>query len=182
MSETYHLRLKLLDIARRDRNKVEESKNRAKWIEKLWEATSAPEFYHKGNKAYPSGDPPYCAAGVAYCLREWLKDSAVLAALNLTPDAAEKWRCKSPAAFDWINWATKKGLAVLPRHCILHAADIVVYEHSHIEIVTDDDNTSDGQLTAIGYNTNAAGSRDGEGCFEKPRSRNRVKAFIRLLN
>ena len=34
---------------------------------------------------------------------------------------------------------------------------------------------------AIGYNTNASGSRDGEGCFEKPRSRAAVKCFIRIL-
>lgn len=181
MGETYNLRTRLLNIARRDSNKIEESRNRAPWIEKLWKATSSSEFYQKGNKAYPNGDPPYCAAGISYCLREWLKDNEVLSVLNLTVDSSEQWRCKSPVAFDWINWAKSKGLSVLPKNSILHAADIVIYEHSHIEFVSDDDNTTGGPFIAIGYNTNASGSRDGEGCFEKPRSREKVKAFIRIL-
>lgn len=174
MSETYKLRTQFLAIARKDVGQVEVTKNRAAWIAKLWPATSYPEGYtHR---------EPYCAAGVAYVLREWLKIPAVRAALGLaSPDAAEKWRCKSAAAFEWINWAANKHLTVLPRDCILHAGDLAVYSFSHIEIVSDDDHTTTGPFTAIGYNTNAAGSRDGEGCFEKPRARSGVKKFIRIM-
>lgn len=173
MSETVHLRQRLVDIARRDLNKVEESKNHAPWIEKLWPATSYPEGY----KAHE----PYCAAGVAYCVKTWLQDIAIQRALGMTFDQALNWRCQSAAAFGWLDWAKEKRVEILPRKCILHTADLVVYNHSHIEIVTNDDNTIDGPFVAIGYNTNASGARDGEGCFEKPRKRDGVKAFIRLL-
>lgn len=174
MSETYQLRFQLIEIARRDRGKVEESRNHAEWIKKLWPATNYPEGY--------ANREPYCAAGVAYCVREWLRIEAVRKALGLADiEHAEKWRCKSAAAFGWLEWAGAHGVQVLNRNAILHAGDLAVYEHSHIEIVTDDDNTTTGPFLAIGYNTNASGSRDGEGCFEKPRSRGAVKRFIRLL-
>ena len=173
MSETYHLRQRMIDIARRDVGKVEHTKNQAEWIKWLWPATSYPEGYAQR--------APYCAAGLCYVLREWLKDNEVLHALNLTAEQAEKWRCKSAAAFDWIDWARGKQLQVINSHAILHAGDIVVYSYSHIELVTDDDNTHEGPFVAVGYNTNSSGSRDGEGCFEKPRSRAAVKCFIRIL-
>ena len=170
---TYPLRKKLIDIARRDVGKTEQSKNRAPWIAKLWPATSYPEGYNNRE--------PYCAAGLAYCLREWILLPDVLAALKMTVSGAQKWRCKSARAFDWEDWAREKGLQILPKNCILKASDIVIYSYSHIELVSDDDGTDRGPFTAIGYNTNAAGSRDGEGCYEKPRNRSKVKCFIRLL-
>ena len=173
MSETYHLRQRMIDIARRDVGKVEVTKNRAPWIKWLWPATSYPKGYDNRE--------PYCAAGLCYVLREWLKDKDVRAALDLNTEAAEKWRCKSAVAFDWIDWAVNKKLRVLDARTVLHAADLVVYDYSHIEMVTDDDGTTGGPFVAIGYNTNAAGSRDGEGCFEKPRLRARVKKFIRIM-
>lgn len=173
MSETYHIRQRLLGIARRDSGRVEITKNRAPWIEKYWPATSYPEGYKNRE--------PYCAAAISYWVKEWLDDPDVLKAFGFTPDQAEKWRCKSAAAFEWINWAASKKLSVLPKNCILHAGDLVVYSYSHIEIVTDDDNTTDGPFVAIGANTNASASRDGEGCYEKPRNRRDVKKFIRLL-
>lgn len=173
MSETYHLRQRLLDIARRDSGRTEETKNRAPWIEKLWPATSYPEGY--------KAREPYCAAGVAYCVAAWLRDPEVQQALGKTADQCEKWRCRSAAAFGWLEWAKDHHIEVLPAKCILHAGDLVVYSYSHIEIVTNDDNTINGPFVAIGYNTNASGSRDGEGCFEKPRTREKVKAFIRIL-
>jgi len=182
MSETYQLRKKLIDIARRDRGLAEVTKNRAPWIEKLWPTTSSPEFYHKGNRDYPNGDPPYCAAGVCYCVHEWLMNEDVRRAFGFAAfKQADKWRCKSAGAFEWINWAREHSLQVLNPHAILHMGDLVVYSHSHIEIVVDDDGTTEGSFIAIGYNTNASGARDGEGCFEKPRQRAGVKAFIRML-
>ncbi len=173
MSETYHIRKKILDIARRDRGKVEITKNHAPWIEKYWPATTYEDGYKDRG--------PYCAAAVAYWVREWLSEEEVRRAFGFTAEQAEKWRCKSALAFDWINWASLRRLTLLPKNCILHAGDLVVYSYSHIEIVTDDDNTTDGPFVAIGANTNASASRDGEGCFEKPRSRAGVKSFIRLL-
>jgi len=170
---TYEIRTKLVEIARLDRDKVEVTKNTAPWIAKLWPATS-----------YPTGmanREPYCAAGVAYCLREWLKLPDVLAALQMTPEQSEKWRCKSAAVREWVKWAKTKKLRILPANCILKRGDIAIYSYSHIEIVTDDDNTTKGPFVAIGFNTNASASRDGEGCFEKPRTRTKIECFIRIL-
>lgn len=180
MSTTYPLRMKLVNLARADVGKTEVTKNRAPWIEKLWPSTSFPEGYDLKEPTY-KGRAPYCAAGVSYNVREWVHIPEVAAALGMTVAQAEKWRCKSAAAFEWEKWAKAKKLTVLPKSCILHAGDIVIYNKSHIEIVADDDGTNDGAFVAIGYNTSPAGSRDGEGCYEKPRSRGDVKCFIRIL-
>lgn len=174
MSESYKLRQQLIEIARLDKNKVEQSKNHAPWIEKFWPATNYAEGY--------KDRAPYCAAALAYCVRVWLSDIHVRAALGLqSSEEAEHWRCKSAAAFGWLDWAKQHNVQLLPKHCILHAGDLVVYDFSHIEMVTDDDNTSDGPFTAIGFNTNSNAARDSDGCVEKPRKRDHVKAFIRLL-
>lgn len=170
---TFALRQKHIAVARRDSGLVEVTRNQAPWIAKLWTATDYPDGMENRE--------PYCAAGQAYCLQQWLQNDDVLKALKMSKIQAEKWRCKSAVAFRWLDWAKSKNLTVLPKSCILHAADIVVYTYSHIELVTDDDGTKDGPFTAIGYNTNAAGAADGEGCFEKPRTRSKVKAFIRIL-
>lgn len=171
---TFHIRTQLLDIARMDVGKREESKNQAPWIAKLWTATNYPDGYKNRE--------PYCAAGLCYCVMRWLSREDVLEAFGFTPEQAEAWRCHSPAVFDWVRWAKDRKLQILPPLGILHSADIAVYGYSHIELVSNDDGTDDGPFTAIGYNTNAAGSRDGEGCFEKPRSRNKVQCFVRMLS
>lgn len=169
---TLALRQKLIEIHRRNVGKVEVTKNRAPWLKTLWSATS-----------YPNGmdnREPYCAAGMCWGLREWLKLPAVLAALNMTAAAAEKWRCKSAGAFAWGHWARDKGLLMLDENDNFHTGDIVIFRRSHIEIYVDD--LPGGKFTAIGYNTNSAGSRDGEGCFEKPQHRGDIKEVIRILS
>lgn len=175
---TFNLRQKLIDIARKDVGKTEVTKNQAPWIAKYWPATT-----------YPNGmqdRAPYCAAAQAYCVREWLKIPAVLSAFGMSASEAEKWRCKSASVFkasdSWLNWAKQaKGVKVLPKNSILHTGDMVIYSYSHIEVVVDDDGGTTGPFIAIGMNTDSGGSRDGEGCYEKPRSRSSVKNFIRLL-
>ena len=176
---TYPLRRDFVNIARRNVGNKEVSKNDAPWIRPLWTATNDPTAWR--DKA------AYCAAGMAWCLREWLRSAAVRLALGLaTPEAAEAWRCKSASCFknpgdNWLLWAKQKKLTILPKNCILHSGDLVIYDYSHIEMVSDDDGTETGAFVAVGYNTNSAGSRDGEGCYEKPRSRGEVKCFIRIL-
>src|SRR5688572_26936077 len=98
---TFALRQKWIDLARLDVGKTEVTKNQAQWIEKYWEATT-----------YPNGmddHAPYCAAAQAYLLREWLKLPAVLTALGMTKEQANKWRCRSASVYkaddSWLNWA-----------------------------------------------------------------------------
>lgn len=180
MSPTYALRKKLVDLARRDKGKTEVTKNQAPWIKPLWEATSYGVDGFKDRA-------PYCAAGVARNVRDWLALPEVRDAFGFKSEAeAEKWRCKSASCIkaddSWYNWArSTKGVQVLPPNSVLRMGDLVIYKYSHIEIVSDDDGTPTGPFTAVGYNTNASGARDGEGCFEKPRHREQVLCFVRLL-
>lgn len=173
----YELRKKFVSIARRDVGKVEASRNRGDWIKRLWPMTNYPEGY--------ADRAPYCAAGVAFCFASWVKDMEVAAAIRATYGAnlnIENWRCKSAAAFGWTEWARKNKVKVISdKFANIHTGDIVVYEYSHIEIVVDDDPKTAEGFIAIGYNTDSGASRDGEGCYEKPRSRSRVREFIRVL-
>ena len=170
---TLAIRQALVEIARRDVGKVEITRNRAPWIAKYWPATTLPNGH--------ADRQPYCAAAVCYWVREWLALPDVRAALKVTPTGAERWRCKSPAAFGWLDWANARGLDVLSDRPTerLRVGDLMVFDMSHLAIVKDDD--SNGVYT-IEANTGTTGSRDGDGCFEKVRQRHQARAFIRLIN
>lgn len=170
---TLALRQRLVDIAMRDANKTEVTRNRAPWIAKYWPATSYPDGH--------TNREPYCAAAVTYWVSEWLKDPEVAKALGKTPAQLESWRCKSARAFDWMTWADKKGVHSFddnPGHQ-LHTGDIMVFDMSHIGIVTGDDGKN--LVRTIEANTGATGGRDGDGCFAKVRQRSLARRFIRIL-
>jgi len=173
------IRQQLVEIARRDVGKVEQTRNRAPWIQKYWPATGSPELYSLSNPAY-KGRPPYSAAAVAYWVREWLRLPEVMDALKMTPTGAERWRCKSAAAFAWLDWAESRKLEVLSDKPTerLRVGDIMVFDISHIGIVRDDD--AKGVYT-IEANTGNGSVRDGDGCFERVRTRSQARAFIRLI-
>lgn len=169
---TLALRQKLVAIAMRDEGQKEVTRNRAPWIQKYWPATSYPEGY--------ANREPYCAAAVSYWVREWLKDPEVLKAVGKTAAQAESWRCKSARAFDWQDWAKKKGVRILSdsQKEVLHTGDIMVFDTSHIGIVVDDYKD---RVVTIEANTGPSGGRDGDGCYKKDRPREIARCFIRLL-
>lgn len=175
MSPTLALRQKLVAIARQNEGKVESSRNQAAWIKPLWGATSFPGGFVERQ--------PYCAAGMAWSLREWLKLPEVLKALGLTPATAEEWRCKSASCFkdtkSWSAWAKKNKLTVLGKNDTFHTGDLIIFSFSHIEMYISD--LPDGRYLAVGYNTDDAGSREGDGCFVKPRGREKIREVIRML-
>ena len=169
---TLAIRQSLVEIARRDVGKVEVTRNRAPFIARYWPATS-----------YPNGHAdrqPYCAAAVCYWVREWLKIPEVMAALKMTPTGAERWRCKSPAAFGWLDWANARRLEVLSDRPTerLRVGDLFIFDVSHIGIVRDDDG---GNVWTIEANTGNGSVRDGDGCFERKRDRSAARAFVRLI-
>ena len=170
---TISLRRRFIEIARRDVGTVETSRNHGPAIAKFWPATSYSIGYAERQ--------PYCAAAMCYWLQEWLKDADVLAALKMTPIQAERWRCKSPAAFGWTTWAREKGLLVMDDSMdhTLHSADIMVFDMSHIGLVFDDYGN---RVKTIEANTGAAGGRDGEGIYGKDRPREIARNFIRLMD
>jgi hypothetical protein len=169
---TLSLRERLIAIARRDFGAEETSPNRGPAIEKFWPATSYPEGYHER--------APYCAAAVCYWVREWLKDPDVLSALGKTAAQAEQWRCQSPAAFGWEKWAYDRHVKIFKpgSGTILHTGDIVIFTFSHIGLLYDD---APGTLYTIEANTNASGSREGDGIWQKTRPLKHVRSFVRLL-
>lgn len=169
---TLPLRQRLIDIAMRDVNQIETSRNQGPAIKKFWTATNYQEGYKNRE--------PYCSAAVCYWVREWLKDKEVLAALGMTDYGAEVWRCKSARAFDWLDWAKRKGVRVLsdsPKE-VLHTGDVVVYDISHVGIVRDD--YAD-KVATIEANTGTGSDRDGDGIFLRVRPRSMARAFIRLM-
>ena len=173
---TYALRKRLTDIAAQDVGQVETSRNRGPAIKKFWPATNYPDGYN--DRA------PYCAAGVAYWVQQWLSDPCVAVAVceqyGIPPRQLEAWRCKSARAFDWLDWAKKKGVLILsdsPSNT-LHTGDLMVFDMSHIGIVTDD---SGDLVYTIEANTGATGGRDGDGIFQKTRRREMARGFIRIL-
>jgi hypothetical protein len=169
---TLAIRQALVEIARRDVGKVEVTRNRAPWIQKYWPATTLPNGH--------ADRQPYCAAAVAYWVREWLKLPEVLDALKMTPAGAERWRCKSPAAFAWLDWANARKLEVLSDRPTerLRVGDLMVFDISHIGIVRDDDASG---VYTIEANTGNGSVRDGDGCFERVRRWSQARAFIRLI-
>lgn len=173
---TLALRQRLVAIASRDVGNRETSRNQGPWLRKFWPATSYPEGYKNRE--------PYCAAAVCYWVQQWLADSEVAVAVceqyDLLPSQLNGWRCKSAGAFAWLDWARKKEVQVLSDSILnqLRVGDIMVFDMSHIGIVCDD---KDKLVYTIEANTGATGGRDGDGVFNKVRTRDLARGFIRIL-
>lgn len=117
------------------------------------------------------GPWPWCAAFVAWCIKEWLKGN---------PDMSIT-RCMDASAFGWEKWAKKQGLQILPETAKAKAGDLVIFDFSHIGIVVADQigNT----IRTCEGNTNGKGERDsasGDGVWLKTRAQSLTKCYIRL--
>lgn len=165
----------LVSIARTDVGQVEVTRNRAPWIKKLWPATSYPEGYNNRE--------PYCAAGLCWVVKTWLERLATMGELRKTlamgSREAEAWRCKSAGAWRWMQWAESKGLTLLSDKEPPRQGDIMVFDISHIGLVVRP--LKGGLVETIEYNTNAGGSREGDGCWLKTRRQADAQKFIQLL-
>lgn len=171
-SPTLALRQQLVEIAARDVGQMETSRNHGPAIAKFWPCTDYPDGYENRE--------PYCAAAMCYWVRMWMREQAVQDAFKKTFNELDNWRCQSPAAFGWRDWAKAHGVRMLsdsPNE-VLHTADIVVFDFSHIGIVTGD---AGSRIYTIEANTGASGGRDGDGIFRKDRPREVARCFIRLL-
>lgn len=164
----------LIAIAKRDVGEVEVTRNRAPWIAKYWPATS-----------YPAGHTnrePYCAAAVCYWLatlgRELAEQGHFRATFGMTLKDFETWRCKSARAFDWRDWAHKRNLQVLPETATARPGDLIVFDFSHLALIEAD--LGRAGFATIEANTNTAGSREGDGCWNKNRARSLAQCIIRL--
>lgn len=92
-------------------------------------------------------------------------------------------RPQTAGAWDFENWAKNAGPKVklikpLGKEPIL-AGDILVFTFSHIGISSKDNGTSATVQTVEG-NTNAGGSREGDGVYLKSRQRSQIRSIIRI--
>jgi hypothetical protein len=132
------------------------------------------------------GSWPWCAAFTAWVLRAWLSAADVREALKL-PDkaAAERWRCKYAGAFRWEEWARARGVQILPETATCRAGDFVLFDFSHIGIVSIGGKSGQ-SIETIEGNTGPAGLRDsnsGDGVWIKERehSPRLIRSFIRVI-
>ena len=152
---------RLVAVARLDVGSVyETSRNHGPGIAKFWPATTYPDGY--------ADRQPYCAAAVCY----WVAKAAAGFQVGFTlPGTA--------AAFGFETWARNNRpavLAVLPDKA--RAGDIVVFTFSHVAVVS---GWSGGDLKTIEANTNPAGDREGNGCYEKTRDLSLVRSIHRVV-
>lgn len=126
---------------------------------------------------------PWCAAFTAWLLREWLEQEGVRKSLGLeTFSLAEKWRCRDASAFGWEKWAVQRDLQLLPETALAKAGDFVVYDFSHIGLVVKDQLLHNDPIQTVEGNTNAKGSRNGDGVWSKERVPSLVKSYIRIYS
>lgn len=111
---------------------------------------------------------PWCAAFVAWCLAQ---------AIGPVTAKASKWSCRDARAYGWEDWAAKRGITVLDETADLLPGDIVTFDFSHIGIVESDEGP---KVITIEGNTNAEGSREGDGVYRKVRARHLIRKVIRL--
>jgi hypothetical protein len=139
----------------------ETSRNQGAALAKYWQATSYPDGM--------SHREPWCAAFVAWCVRE-------AQIRRWGSEAAAPWRrCKSAAVRGWMEWPDREPrVRVLAMGEPAKKGDIVIFltgpgEFSHIGIVVADQDGS--RIETIEGNTDESGSREGEGVYRKHRPR-----------
>lgn len=142
----------------------ETSKNQGPGIEKFWTATSYPDGY--------ANREPYCAAFVCWVVRE--------AALNkVIPFSLPR----SPVAYDFEKWGkanATKGVSVLSNSSKPKAGDIfTLATASHVGIIKSVDALT---VTTLEGNTDGAGSREGDGVYEKIRRIATIRKLVRILS
>lgn len=114
---------------------------------------------------------PWCAAFVCWLFKE---------AMSGTTYSFK--RPTTAGAFDFENWAANQDKSIQtkkPHHGDIVAGDIVIFTFSHIGLAISSPN-SNGMVTTIEGNTDAAGSREGGGVYIKSRSVSKIRSRIRV--
>jgi hypothetical protein len=155
--------LAIVSAARGEVGVRETSANQGPGIAKYWAATNYKSGYNDRQ--------PWCAAFVCWCVQQ----SGIFTEVD---------RPKSAAAFKgggYEAWArTKAPKVVLSMHPTqIHAGDLVIFSFSHIGIATTSSDLN-GSFRTIEGNTNAQGSREGNGVWEKSRPLSSVRSSITI--
>lgn len=129
------------------------------------------------------GPWPWCAAFVAWCVREWLRNHVTADDPLLGGARASEWRPRTGGAFDLENWARKAKATLLGPKTSVRPGDLVVYDMSHCGIIVASAHAGSLFVEAVEGNTGLTGLRDssaGDGVFRKKRDRKMVRSLIRL--
>jgi len=114
---------------------------------------------------------PWCAAFVCWLVRKAIRTDGPYTFAQ--PTTAGAW--------DFENWSKKQDNST---HTLrnpgndIKAGDIVIFKFSHIGICVRGAET--GRIRTVEGNTDAAGSREGGGVFERSRSLDSIKTRIRF--
>jgi len=155
----------------------ESSKNHGPGIEKFWTATNYPDGY--------ANREPYCAAFGCWIFREAIDRFFGGAS------GAPFRRPKSARVLDWPVWASAEDQRDVwdmldPKTTKARAGDVVLFDFNgsasggtHWGLVTASEHV-DGSFDTVEANTNAEGSREGDGVYLKhDRTRRAVFTIIR---
>ena len=141
--------------------------NRRKSLQPFFDADSYdPNGVKPGDDGYA-----WCASFVCWCVMVAVAGRHITFSRPRTPSAwgMEEWSL----AQDDSTW-TKK-----PHNGDIKRGDIVVFNFSHVGIATDSPD-SHGFVNTVEANTNAAGSREGDGVYRKRRSIASIRSRIRF--
>ena len=122
----------------------------------------------------PPAPWPWCAAFVCWCV-----DKAML-------ESVEKYafpRPKTAGAWDFEKWCKSVDNSVKlkkPHNDDIRRGDIVIFTFSHIGIAVADID-KDGIVQTVEGNTNAEGSREGDGVYRKRRHSSKIRSVIRFM-
>lgn len=110
----------------------------------------------------------WCAAFVCWCFDELAERFTLPFS---TPEGA--------GAFWFEDWAKQQGLAILKPDAVIRKGDLIIYEYSHIGIAVSDEKA--GKFQVVEGNTNDGSSRDGDGVFEKTKTKRtaQIRTIIR---
>jgi hypothetical protein len=176
MSELINPREGLAQAAERDLGKKESPRGSNKGKE-LAAIFAADDLYPNG-KSGPDEGYPWCASAVS----KWVQDF-------LASESGKAFRgAKAPRiarAYSFEAWGRANGAmiftpAMVRASNIKHQrGDIVIYNFSHIGVVTSVNHTG-WNFAALEGNTDAAGSREGWQVARKARTLGLVKCFVRM--
>ena len=129
------------------------------------------DTYKSATNLPPHEAWPWCAAFVCWLVREAIRTDGPYTFAR--PTTAGAW--------DFENWSKKQDNST---HTLrnpgndIKAGDIVIFKFSHIGLCVR--SAEAGRIRTVEGNTDAAGSREGGGVFEKSRSLDSIKTRIRF--
>lgn len=157
---------RMVFLAQGELNVRETSKNQGQGIAKYWPATTYADGYKNRE--------PYCAAFVCWLVQQ------VSGTLKAVPFSLPR----SPVAYDIIKWGSSnqaRGIqAINPDTGRILPGDILVFTFSHCGIA--EKASANGPVATIEANTDPGSSdNEGGGVYRRNRSRNLIKAVLRII-